>query len=95
MRNGDQVHMIRHKAVTQQGESVKLRVRPQQFKISDALRIAGKNYLSRVPPLSNMVGNVDDHDTRQPSHRKNLTGMTQSAHGNGLDLPIRFPDGRK
>ena len=64
LRNCDQVHVIRHQAVAQQGESVKLRVLPQQLKISDVLGIAGQNHLSRIPPLSNMVGHVDDHDTR-------------------------------
>jgi hypothetical protein len=48
--------------------------------------------LSGIPPLSNMMGNADDYDTRQPSHRKKLTGMTQSAHSNGLVLALWFPD---
>jgi hypothetical protein len=51
--------------------------------------------LSRIPPLSNMVGHVDDHDTRQPGHRKKLTGMTQSAHSNGSGLALWFPDREK
>jgi hypothetical protein len=50
-------------------------VLPQQLKISDAIRIAGENYLSRIPPLRNMMGNVCDNDTRQPSHTKNITEL--------------------
>jgi hypothetical protein len=88
LRNRDQVHVIRHEAIAQQGESIKLRILPQQLKVSDAIRIAGENHLSRIPPLRNMMGNVDDHDTRQPSHRKKLTGMTQSAHSDSLELPL-------
>ncbi len=64
LRNRDQVHVIRHQAVPQHGESVKLRIVPKQLKVSDAVRIAGQDYLSRIPALSNMVGNVDDHNTR-------------------------------
>src|SRR5437773_12458030 len=88
LRDRDQVHVIRHEAVAQQAESIKLRIFPQQLKVSDAVRIAGQNHLSRIPALRNMMRNADDHDTRQPSHKKKLTGMTRSAHGDGLALPL-------
>jgi hypothetical protein len=88
LRNRDQVHVIRHQAVAQQRQSVELRILPQQLKVSNAIRIAGQNHLSRIPPLRNMMGNVDDHDTRQPSHRKKLTGMNRSVQRYGLGSPL-------
>jgi hypothetical protein len=88
LRNCDQVYVIRHEAVAQQRKSVKLRILSQQLKVGDAVRIAGENYLSRISPLRNMMRNVDDHDTRQSSHRKKITGMTRSADNDGLGLPV-------
>jgi len=88
LRDRDQMHVIRHEAVAQQGKSVKLRIFPQQLKVSDAIRVAGQNHLSRIPPLSNMMRNVDDHHPRQSSHRKKLTGMVGSGHGDGSELPL-------
>ncbi len=38
-----------------------------------------------------MMGNVDDHYTRQPSHRKKLTGITQSALGYDVSLAFGIP----
>jgi hypothetical protein len=78
--------VIRHEAVAQQRESVKLRILAQQLEVSKTLGIAGKNHLSRVPPLRNMMGNVGDHYPRQPSHLEKLTGMTHSANSNNLEL---------
>ncbi len=49
---------------------VNLGILPQRLKMSDEIRIARENDLSRIPPLRNMMGNVDDHDARQPSHSK-------------------------
>jgi hypothetical protein len=60
--NGDQVHMIRHEAVAEQGERVQSRMVPQQFKVSEALGIGGENNLSCISALRNVMGNVDDHD---------------------------------
>ena len=69
LRYSDQVHMIRHQAVPQQGETVKLGIVLQQLKVSDAIGIAGEDNLPRVSPLRNMMSNVGDYDTRQSSHR--------------------------
>ncbi len=86
--NRDQVHVIRHEAVAQQGESVTLRILPQQLKVSDAVRIAGENDLSGIPPLRNMMRNVDDHDTRQPSHSMKIAEITWPADNDGVVLPL-------
>src|ERR1700722_6326823 len=86
LRNRDQVHVIRHEAVAQQRESGKLRILAQQLEVSKTLGIAGKNHLSRVPSLRNMMGNVGDPYPRQPSDLEKLTGMTHSANSNNLEL---------
>src|ERR1700730_12937442 len=73
------VHVIRHEAVPEDGEPIKLRILPQQLNISEAIHIARENDLSRIPPLRNMMGNVDDHNARQPSHGMKITEIIQSA----------------
>ena len=65
--------MFRHQTVSEQGQTIKLGVLPQQLKIGDAICIAGEDDLSGIAALRNMMGNVDDHDAGQPSHKKNLT----------------------
>jgi len=42
----------------------------EQLEISDAIRLAGENDLSRIPPLGNMMGDVEHHDAGQSSHSK-------------------------
>jgi hypothetical protein len=89
--NRDQVHVIRHETVTQQGESAKLRILPQQLKISGTVRIAGQNDLSRIPPLRNMMGNVDDHDARQSSHSMKIAEVTWPADNDGVGFAFVIP----
>ena len=72
------MHMIRHQAVPQQRDTVKVRILSQELKISDAIGVAGENDLSRIPPLRNVMGNVDDHNARQPSHGKTITEVIRS-----------------
>src|SRR5438128_46434 len=38
-----------------------------------------------------MMGNVNDHDTRQSSHRKKITEMTRSADNDGLGFVFVIP----
>lgn len=71
--NRDQVDMIRHQAVAHEGKAVELRILSQQLKVSDAIAIAGEDDLSCIAPLRNMMGNIRNHDTRQPGHSKNVT----------------------
>ena len=78
LRNSDQVHVIRHQAVAQQRETVQLGVLPEQLQISEAIGIAGENDLSGIPPLRNMMGNVENYDTRQAGHSKKITERTRS-----------------
>jgi hypothetical protein len=91
MWNRDPMHMIRHEAIAQQRQSVKLRVLAQQLKVSDALGIAGQNHLSRIAPLSNMVRNVDDHHTRQPSPRKKANRDDQVRIAQWLRSELAIP----
>ena len=86
LRNHDQMDVIRHETVAQHEESVKLRILPQQLQVSDAVCIARQNDLSRIPSLRNMMGNVDDHDTRQSSHTMKLAEIPCSADNDGAAL---------
>jgi hypothetical protein len=62
-RHGNQVHMIRHQAVTQQRKTRELRILPQQRKIDHAIGVVGENNLPGISSLRNMMRNVD-HPTR-------------------------------
>ena len=84
--------MIRHEAVAQQAEIVKLRILSQQLKVGDAIGIAGENDLSRIATLRNMVSNAGDHDTRESSHSKKLTEMIGRRMMDGLSEAWWFPD---
>lgn len=66
------MHMIRHETVTEQGETMELAVLAQQGEVSEAVRIAGEDYLSGIAPLRNMMGNAGDDDAREASHACNI-----------------------
>ena len=68
VRRHNQMYMIGHKTVTQQRETVELRVLPQQFEIGDAIRILREDHLLGVTTLGNMMGNVDHYHAGQPCH---------------------------
>ena len=67
--NHDEVYMIGREAVTQQGQTIKLRLLSQQRQVGKTIGIVGENNLSGISPLRNMMGNVRDHDARESSHR--------------------------
>jgi hypothetical protein len=77
-RNHDQMHMIRHETVAQQREAVKLRVLPQQLKVGDTVGVVGQNYLPGVPPLRNMMGNVNHDDAREAGHSQKISERTRT-----------------
>jgi hypothetical protein len=53
--NHDQVHVIRHQAVAQQGKSVEFGTLPQQLEIGDPVCIVSQNHLPGVAALGNMM----------------------------------------
>lgn len=71
--NHDQVHMIRHQAVTQQRKTVQFAILPQQLDISAAIRVIAQNHLPGIAALRNMMGNVSNDDTRQSSHAQKIS----------------------
>ena len=95
-RNSDQVHVIRHQAVTQQRETVQLRVLPQQLQIGEAIGIAGENDLSGIATLRNMMGNIHRDHARKSSHNEKISEVWYlRADGEGQFLIRRSQMGRK
>ena len=68
VRYGDEVYVIRHKAVAQQRNTVKLRILAEQLQIGNAVALVGENYLASISALRNMMRNVDDHHAGKTSH---------------------------
>ena len=71
-RHSDQVHVVGHQAVNQQCETAEVGVLPQQLQIDEPVGIMNKNGLAGVAALGNMVGEINDHHSRQASHRENV-----------------------
>jgi hypothetical protein len=58
---------------------VQLRILQQQFQISQAVGIVFQNCLSRIAPLRNMMGNIDDNYARQSSHEPTVADAATHA----------------
>jgi hypothetical protein len=71
--NRDQVHVIRHEAVTEHRKMMKRSVLPHQFEVSDSASVIVENYLPGVSPLGNMMGNVNHNDAREAGHSQKLS----------------------
>ena len=84
----DQVDVIRHQAIAQQREAVKLGVLPQQLKVGDAIGIADENDLSSISSLGDMMRNVDDYDAGQSSHKLKITGERGPLTNAGCGLEL-------
>jgi len=69
----DQMHVIRHQAVTQQSKTVQLGVLPQQLEVGNAIAVAGQYYLPRVPTLRNMMGNINHDNAGEAGHGLKLS----------------------
>ena len=66
--NCDQMHVIRHQAVTEHRKAVKFRVLPHQLEISNAVGVRRQNDLPGVSPLGNMMRNINHHDASEAGH---------------------------
>ena len=75
-------HMIRHQAIAQQPEPIQLRVLTQQLKVGDSIRVAGKNDLSRIATLRNMMRNIQNDHARQSGHEMKIAERVRSAASN-------------
>ncbi len=64
----DQMHVIRHQAITQQSKTVKLGVVPQQLQVSNPIPVVGEYYLPGVPTLGNMMGDVNHDNAGEAGH---------------------------
>lgn len=96
MRRSDEVHVVRHQAVAEQRQTIKLRILPQQRQVGQTIGIAGENHLSRVAALRNMMRYAYYDDARESSHpQKNSRDVSRSGGGDA-DLVIRHSQiGRK
>ena len=72
------MHVVRHQAVTQQRQLIKLGVLAQQIQIDDTLVIVGENKLAGVSPLGDVVRYVNYGDTSHPCHTRTISGNVPS-----------------
>ena len=73
VRNRDQVDVIGHQAVAQQGQTVELGIVTEQVEIGGAIGVAGENDLSSIAALRNMMRKVYDDDARQAGHLEKIS----------------------
>jgi hypothetical protein len=73
MRHGDEMDMIGHEAICPYFQAMELRILPQQFQLTEIIAIGKKYLLPVIPPLGEMVGNIDKDFTRAPWHEKYST----------------------
>ena len=73
MWHNDEVDMIRHQAITEQREAMKLRAGAQQSQVSQPIGIAGENDLPGISSLRNMMGNIHRDNAWESSHSKNVS----------------------
>ena len=83
---------LRHQAIAQQPEPIQLRVLTQQLKVGDSIRVAGKNDLSRIATLRNMMRNIQNDHARQSGHEVKIAERVQSAASECLGWYLGFPE---
>ena len=81
VRDDDQMHMVRHQAVTQERELIKLGVLAQQIQIDDTLVIVGENELAGVSSLGDVVRDVNYGDTSHARRTRTISGNVPSVPG--------------
>ncbi len=88
-RNGDEVHVVRHETVSQQGEFMLAQPLPKQIEIDRALGVGGQDILAPVSALRYMMRHVGDNDSCYARHGAPLRAARN--FGNGTTQPLAFP----
>jgi hypothetical protein len=68
-RHGDQVHVVRHEAVTEKGETMEPAVMPKQFQINEAAGVGFQDESARIAALSDVMRRINCDNAGQASHR--------------------------
>ncbi len=68
VRNHNQVNVIRHEAIADEGELVQSSIVSEQVKINKALGVGSEDELPGVPTLCNVVRYINGNHASQTSH---------------------------
>jgi hypothetical protein len=68
VRNRDQVDMVRHEAVSNEGDAVEDDVLVQQLEVDCSIGVAVQDEAKTVPTLRHMVWHVNGNHTSESSH---------------------------
>jgi len=69
LRDGDQVHVVRHEAVTEQGEAMQPASVPEELQVDEAGGVGFEDELARVAALGDVMRCVDRNRAGQAGHR--------------------------
>ena len=70
VRNRDQVDMVRHEAIPNEGDAVEGDVLAQQLELNCSIGVAVQYEAPPVPTLRHMVWNVNGNHTSESSHAR-------------------------
>jgi hypothetical protein len=70
VRNRDQVDMVRHEAISNEGDAVEGDVLAQQLEVNCSIGVAVQYEAPPVPTLRHMVWNVNGNHTSESSHAR-------------------------
>ena len=73
LRDRDHMNVVRHKAVSEDGNLMKGSVIPQQVEVHGAVGIAIQDEAARVAALRDVMRNVDGNDPGESTHTRNIT----------------------
>ncbi len=69
VRDGNQVDVVRHEAVAEEGEVMEPAVMPKQFQINEAAGVGLQDEAARIATLSDVMRRADCDNAGQASHR--------------------------
>ena len=70
VRNRDQVDMVRHEAISNEGDAVEDDVLAQQIEVDCSIGVALQDEATPIPTLRHMVWYVNGNHTSKSSHAK-------------------------
>jgi hypothetical protein len=69
LRDGDQVHVVRHEAVAEQGEAMQPASVPEELQVDEAGGVGFEDEPARVAALGDVMWCVDRNRAGQAGHR--------------------------
>ena len=66
--DGDQVHVVGHKAISEQRKTVQAALLAQEIQVDEAVGVGFQDVLASVASLSDVVRGVESDDVGETSH---------------------------